>query len=140
MTLATQTRDANAWRAERLATASPFARILSGAARFAHALLIRFGLIVAVLAVWELALSGRDLFQFKPPSVIFATMYAISSLDAQKLADKPHREIVQYVVSLGTPHGIADLLRKAVRIEPECRSSPSGLQHGVCHLFYPCLT
>ena len=42
-----------------------------------HAIAIRFGLIAAVLVAWELALAGRDLFQFKPPSVIFATMYRV---------------------------------------------------------------
>lgn len=38
-------------------------------------LVIAFGLVGALLLLWELALWGRDLFQFKPPSVIIATLY-----------------------------------------------------------------
>ena len=38
-------------------------------------LFVGFGLIAALLLAWELALTGRDLFQFKPPSVILAKMY-----------------------------------------------------------------
>jgi ABC-type nitrate/sulfonate/bicarbonate transport system permease component len=74
MTLAAPTRDD--WHTDRPTGESAGARALSTATSFAHTLLIRFGLIVAVLAAWELALWGRDFFQFKPPSTIFATMYA----------------------------------------------------------------
>lgn len=35
------------------------------------ALFLSSGLIVVLLLAWEIALSGRDIFQFKPPSVIF---------------------------------------------------------------------
>lgn len=45
--------------------------------RIARELLIRFGLIVALFALWELALYGQDSFQFKPPSAIFAKMHEV---------------------------------------------------------------
>jgi ABC-type nitrate/sulfonate/bicarbonate transport system permease component len=45
--------------------------------RIARELLIRFGLIVALFALWELALHGQDSFQFKPPSAIFAKMHEV---------------------------------------------------------------
>lgn len=48
---------------------------LSAAGHAAREVVIRFGLIALVLLVWELALYGRDVFSFKPPSVIFAKLY-----------------------------------------------------------------
>ncbi len=38
-------------------------------------LLVAGGLIVVLLLIWEAALAGRDLFQFKPPSVILKTLW-----------------------------------------------------------------
>lgn len=66
------------WRGTRAPGApAPTPSVLTVAARAAQAFLIRFGLIIAVLLLWELALYGRESFQFKPPSVIFATMYRV---------------------------------------------------------------
>ena len=41
------------------------------AARF----VVSFGLLAVLLLLWEIALAGRDSFQFKPPSVIFTHLY-----------------------------------------------------------------
>jgi ABC-type nitrate/sulfonate/bicarbonate transport system permease component len=37
-------------------------------------LVLTFGLVVFLLVLWELALAGRDLFQFKPPSAILVKL------------------------------------------------------------------
>lgn len=51
---------------------------LSGLAwRLASGLLIGFGLLAVLLLAWELALSGTDYFQFKPPSKILAAFHEI---------------------------------------------------------------
>jgi ABC-type nitrate/sulfonate/bicarbonate transport system permease component len=52
-------------------------RILALPLRFGREIIVRFGLIVALFALWELALQGRDSFQFKPPSAIFAKMHEV---------------------------------------------------------------
>jgi ABC-type nitrate/sulfonate/bicarbonate transport system permease component len=52
-------------------------RWLNGLGGLLREFVIRFGLIALLLAAWELALRGRDSFQFKPPSAIFAKMYEI---------------------------------------------------------------
>ncbi len=49
--------------------------MLLGLARLAGKIAIGSGLIVALLLVWEAALYGRDIFQFKPPSIILRTMW-----------------------------------------------------------------
>ena len=60
------------------ASAAPMPRPLNGFAyavlRGAGTFLLSSGLIVALLLAWELALAGRDIFQFKPPSVIIAKL------------------------------------------------------------------
>ncbi len=38
-------------------------------------LVISFGLLVALLLLWEATLTGRNLFQFKPPSTILTTLW-----------------------------------------------------------------
>ena len=43
--------------------------------RMLVSLVVAGGLVAALLLTWEVALAGRDLFQFKPPSVIFAKLY-----------------------------------------------------------------
>jgi ABC-type nitrate/sulfonate/bicarbonate transport system permease component len=59
----------------RLGAAAP--RWLALPAQAAGALVIRFGLLIALFAAWEALLWGRDSFQFKPPSAIFARMHEL---------------------------------------------------------------
>lgn len=53
------------------------ARLLALPGRLARGFAVRFGLLVALFGLWELALRGRDSFQFKPPSAIFAKMHEV---------------------------------------------------------------
>lgn len=51
------------------------AAVLATIGRVMGNVVLTFGLMAVLLALWEWALAGQNLFQFKPPSAIFGKLY-----------------------------------------------------------------